>query len=422
MNPSRPPLLWALRREPWRLLFPLGVVLGFWGTVPWLGLATGTSEAYRGGFHAIVQFQGLLTCFATGFLFTFVPRRTATAPPSVLELGIAALAPVAIAATAWFGLLSASTLVWLGLVATVLFFVAIRLHRADEAHAAPAPFVWLLAGLLSAFGGTVMLVLGGMGVGDGFVMHGLGMTLVSQGLFLPLVLGVGQAVLPSFLLARPPVKHRILSSDGALQASFAFLLLASFVIEWLGRPQLGWGVRAVVCFGVLMGMGGLWRRPTTPGLHHTFTWLSLWSLPVGSALAALWPAQRVAAAHVVYLGLGLMVLSFATHLVLSHSRATHGPSLPRAPVAAFGGLTLLALFARVAVAVDPARFLFWLGTAAAAFIAAGVVWLVWLAPRLWPRTPQQPPGGLPVTMTRRGPGPGPGDGAGGTRLPVLPQR
>ncbi len=380
---TQPPF-WTLRREPWRLLFPLGVVLGFWGTIPWLALATGATDAYRGGFHSIVQFQGFLTCFAMGFLYTFVPRRTATPLPNLVELAIAVIAPIAITVTAWLNMLGAATFIWMGLVLTVLVSLSVRLLAADRAHAAPAPFVWLLAGLLFALGGGAMLVMGGMGVGDGFFMHGMGMTLVTQGLFLPLVLGVGQAVLPAFLHMRPPVKFRILSSEGALQGSFAFLLLVSFALEWMNRISLGWGVRATVCAGVLMGMGGLWRLPTAPGLHNRFTWLSLWTLPVGCALVALWPSQRVAAAHVVYLGLGLMVLSFGAHHVLSNTRATHGPRMPSAPVAAFAGLMLLALAGRLLMVIDPARFMFWLGLAAAAFIASGIVWLAWLGPRLWP--------------------------------------
>jgi hypothetical protein len=64
------------RAEPYRILFPLGALLAWAGVLHWLLLATGATDEYRSTFHAIAQIQGLMTCFAVGFLFTFIPRRT----------------------------------------------------------------------------------------------------------------------------------------------------------------------------------------------------------------------------------------------------------------------------------------------------------------------------------------------------------
>ena len=51
----------AWRREPWRVFFPLGLLLGFWGTLPWLAHAFGAARQYPGLFHSVVQFEGFLT-------------------------------------------------------------------------------------------------------------------------------------------------------------------------------------------------------------------------------------------------------------------------------------------------------------------------------------------------------------------------
>ena len=72
--------LW--RREPYRLLFPLGIVLSWTGVLPWLLFAIGVTDEYRSIFHSMAQVQGFLACFAVGFLFTMIPRRTGTAAPS----------------------------------------------------------------------------------------------------------------------------------------------------------------------------------------------------------------------------------------------------------------------------------------------------------------------------------------------------
>jgi len=72
--------LW--RREPYRILFPLGVVLAWAGVLHWLLLALGIAGEYRSIFHSMAQIQGFIVCFAIGFLFTMIPRRTGTDAPA----------------------------------------------------------------------------------------------------------------------------------------------------------------------------------------------------------------------------------------------------------------------------------------------------------------------------------------------------
>src|SRR5690242_1279298 len=93
----------SLVRDPWRLFFPLGVLLGWTGVLHWFFYAVGLSDAYRAVFHATAQIQGFLTCIAMGFLYTFIPRRTGTSPPSLPEIAAAAATPVAATLAAWFG-------------------------------------------------------------------------------------------------------------------------------------------------------------------------------------------------------------------------------------------------------------------------------------------------------------------------------
>src|SRR5262245_37854230 len=90
------------RAEPYRLLFPLGALLAWAGVLHWLLLASGAIEEYRSTFHAIAQIQGFMTCFAVGFLFTFIPRRTGGPPASAWQIAVAVVAPVATTAFAWF--------------------------------------------------------------------------------------------------------------------------------------------------------------------------------------------------------------------------------------------------------------------------------------------------------------------------------
>ena len=61
------------RREPYRLLFPLGGLLGLAGVLPWLLFGLGLSHRYDPVFHSLTLVQGFLACYVLGFLFTFVP-------------------------------------------------------------------------------------------------------------------------------------------------------------------------------------------------------------------------------------------------------------------------------------------------------------------------------------------------------------
>ncbi|MBS1149845.1 MAG: NnrS family protein [Myxococcaceae bacterium] len=90
------PAVGALRKDPYRLFFPLGVLLGWAGVGQWLWFSL-VGGQFRVVFHAMVQVEGFLGCFIAGFLFTFIPRRTATDPPATWQLAIAALCPVLLA-------------------------------------------------------------------------------------------------------------------------------------------------------------------------------------------------------------------------------------------------------------------------------------------------------------------------------------
>ena len=75
----------AWRREPYKVLFPLGMLLAWAGVLHWFLHGIGVLHDYRPVFHSIAQIQGFMMCFAVGFLFTAIPRRTGTWPPAATQ-------------------------------------------------------------------------------------------------------------------------------------------------------------------------------------------------------------------------------------------------------------------------------------------------------------------------------------------------
>src|SRR3954447_22338642 len=68
--------------DPYRIFFPLGIILGAIGVSIWPLYYYGVSEGYSGRAHAFVQTDGFLYAFIVGFLLTAIPRFTGTQPPS----------------------------------------------------------------------------------------------------------------------------------------------------------------------------------------------------------------------------------------------------------------------------------------------------------------------------------------------------
>src|SRR5438034_7409234 len=86
--------------DPYRIFFPLGIVLGAMGVSIWPLYYFGLTEGYSGRAHAFVQTDGFLYSFILGFLLTAIPRFTGTQPPA-LAVQYALAAVVAASAVAF---------------------------------------------------------------------------------------------------------------------------------------------------------------------------------------------------------------------------------------------------------------------------------------------------------------------------------
>jgi hypothetical protein len=370
-------------QHPYRVLFPIGVALSWGGVAHWALHAAGLLAEYRPRFHAIAQTQGFMTCLAFGFLFTMIPRRTGTLPPSRAQLLGAAALPSGVVIAAWWQQWALAQALWLVAALMLVHFVARRFNGPGEART-PNGFLWIPGALVLGIAGAAITLADSMGLAAGG-MALVGQRMVQQGFFVALVMGVGGSLaLPLMTRGQGSDSRPVTSRDYLARLAHLVALAglaASFWLEVYWSLRLAMIIRAVVTLGVLVGEAQLWRRPTRPGINARLVWTTAWLLPAGYAIAALLPMSYRAGLHVSLIGgFALLGLSISAQVLLGHG---HYPELIRGwPISAIvlASCMTLAIGARMLMEFDAVRSTFWMGAAATLFLAATLAWFRYTGP------------------------------------------
>jgi uncharacterized protein involved in response to NO len=374
-----------LRREPYLFLFPAGVLLSWAGVSHWLLHAVGVLADYRPVFHAMVQIQGFLTCFAMGFLFTMIPRRTGSSPPSASLVVLGLAAPLLTALAAWNERWLLSQLPWLVSIVATIFFLVRRFVSATSRRRPPNAFVWIPMALAMGVAGSVMTALSGR-LGDRHPwLHGFGRGLLLEGLFLGLVLGVGSLALPLMTRGEAPPDAQASARDRLVRLGHIVggaLIVASF---WIGTQisySAGALLRSAVIFAVLLG-GAQIHRPIRPAWNARLIRLAAWMIPFGYLLAGAFPMHFRAGLHLTLVGgFALLALAVSTQVILGHGGEEELMfGRPRA-VLGIGACLLTATGLRILMEFDRERYFLWMGCAAAVFLAGTLIWAGFLGPRI----------------------------------------
>jgi len=374
------------RREPYRLLFPLGALLAWAGVLHWLLHAVGLLEDYQPVFHAITQIQGFMMCFAVGFLFTAIPRRTGTAAPAAWQMAVAVVAPVGTTVAAWYERWELTQIFWLALITVLASFAIRRFVSSKAARRPPNSFIWIPLSFAMGVGGSVTIAVAGALGQEYFWLHDLGKLFILQGMFVGLIVGVGGMVLPLLTRGEAPPDAGSTRRDRLVRLAHvgaAAALVSTFWVENQVSQRWGLSLRAAVTLAVLLFSARIWRLPSVPGWHRRLVWLSAWMIPAGYTLAAIFPLEMKAGLHVVFIGsFALMAFSVGLHVTLAHGGYQRLVRARLWQVPAFGGLFLLAMAFRILVDFDRARFFLWIGLSAASFLIGTLFWGWLVVPRL----------------------------------------
>ncbi len=306
-------------REPYRVFFPLGILCGLAGVAVWPLYSFGITSTYSGRSHALVQIFGFLYAFIAGFLLTAVPRFTGTLAPSLtVQLSIFAALLIAAAASE-LRLFAAGTTAFV-VAHTMLLSVLVR-RFIQRRQNPPATFAYVGLGLLAGTAGALIEA----GVALEWIPAAwdvAGKRLLTEGMVMLLVLGVGGFLGPRLLGFAPPPNHSVPVPASGLPTESLIagaVILVSIVAEYgfdLSRMAY---VRAFVVSIVIIRSLQLWRLPVVRTTLAWAVWIAHWIIAAGVWAVAFAPRYRADFLHIVFIGgFSLLIFAIAMRVTLSH--------------------------------------------------------------------------------------------------------
>jgi uncharacterized protein involved in response to NO len=373
--------------EPFRLLFPIGVLLGVAGVMMWPLYVWNVTHVYPDLLHPRVMMEGFIGCFVVGFLGTALPRLLGVPQVSLYEtVGFA----VALVWTAWLHF--SGRILWgdLTFFCTVLMFVSLLGMRTLFRRDTPPPaFVLAALGLLSALVGSFGLAV--VPVAPGLFplwVTPLAKLLLFQGFILLPVMGIGAFFLPRFfgLPNRQSYPESLAPPPGwRLRAAFAAMcglaVVTSFALEVAGFLRWGYALRAGAFLGyffreVPVHQAGFGGGSLALGLR-----IALASVPSGFLLLAIMPDRSFTFLHVVFItGFSLMILIVASRVILGHSGQSEKFQASLWPVLLLSALFMIAMLTRVTADWMPKVQMNHYAYAAVAWTAGVLIWAAFLLP------------------------------------------
>jgi uncharacterized protein involved in response to NO len=369
--------------DPYRLFFPLGIVLGAMGVAIWPFYYYGATATYSGRAHAFVQTDGFLYAFIVGFLLTAVPRFTGTDAPSspVQYVLAAAIAFTAIAFESQYFVAGQTAFLISHCVFLVLIIRRFRRRKSDPPETFPLVGLGLFCGLLAA------LINAGIAwnlVGPSW--DPLGKRLLTEGMVLLLVLGIGGflgprllgfAQLPQFTNLEKrgnPTGKRVL-----LYKVAGLAILISLVSEYgFGLSRMAF-VRALAVTFVVLSTLQPWKLPAVRTTLAWSVWAAHWFVILAVWIVALVPRYRIDLLHVLFIGgFTLLILAVGTRVTLSHGGHPLAKEQRSWPLRIAVTAGLIALLARIGAPFSGFTYFAHLAWAGILWIGGVGLWGVYL--------------------------------------------
>jgi uncharacterized protein involved in response to NO len=372
--------------EPFRIFFPLGLLLGAIGVALWPLYVWHAIEFYPANTHVRLMVEGMMGSFIIGFLGTAGPRLLEARPLSAVETSMLFALQIL---SAFLHLVQNQTGGDILFLTLLLFFVGAMATRARTGRDLPPPnFVLVLFGLLNAIVG-IFLITASKSITNGLFLNQLGGLMLNEGFVLFPILGVGAFFFPKLLGGAKPepadlqIATVLWRKRAAIAALTGMVIWSSFVLEALAWVRTAAVVRGLTTLIYFVTQGHLLERPSGPPfLAQCFRFGAL-LLVVGLFLPVVLPAYRLANLHLTFIGgFSIILFTVSTRVILGHSGQRHLFQRRLRFLITSLALLTLAMLARVSADFILPERNSHLVYAALIWLTAAMVWAWALAPKL----------------------------------------
>jgi uncharacterized protein involved in response to NO len=313
--------------EPFRIFFPLGLLLGAIGVVLWPLFVWHAIEFYPANAHVRLMIEGLMGSFIIGFLGTAGPRLLDARPFGAAETSMLFALQIL---SASLHLAQSQTAGDIMFLVMLLIFLGTMATRARTAQDLPPPnFVLVLFGLLNAIAG-IFLIVAAKSMANGIFANQLGTLMLNEGFVLFPILGVGVFFFPKLLGGAKPkpadlqIAAALWKKRAAIAALTGLVIWGSFVLEALAWTRSAVILRGLTTLFYFVVQGHLLEKPSGPPFLAQCFRLGAALLVAGLFLPAALPGYRVANLHLTFIG-GFTIILFtvSTRVILGHSGQSH---------------------------------------------------------------------------------------------------
>lgn len=306
-KPHLKTILAMTNKEPYQILFPLGILSAILAIGVWLFQDLNWFSIPAVMVHSRLVIGGFLWSFILGFLITAAPRMTGTRPANSIEMVFAVLFVLAQMIFSW----KFDPRPFYGTTIALILFVAIYVGRRVmvKTRQFPVFFSHIALAMFLAFLGAIFHYRG-----KAF----MGIHLYQVGMVLLLVLGIGTRFF-SFLAGLPPAfetsklkwKHWTFHGLGVLMV--LFLIVSG---RGISAGYLGLTIVALVYLFLVWKVQRPSARPSA--LKYGVRFVAA-MIPLSFFLAWLQPHMFILWFHLLFIGcFGLVTFSVATRVTLAH--------------------------------------------------------------------------------------------------------
>ena len=373
--------------EPFRIFFPVGLLLGAIGVALWPLFVWHAINFYPREAHLRLMIEGLMGSFIIGFLATAGPRLLNAQPFRATEtFSLVALQLV----SASFHFTQRRNLGDGVFLMTLVLFLSFVARRARTRQDLPPPnFVLVILGLVNAIAG-IALMFTALNVtnGSGF-LNQFGALMLNEGFVLFPILGVGAFFFPKLLGGAKPqpadlnIAKSLWEKRAAIAALTGLVIWISFVFEALERTRTAAIISGSAVLFYFALQGHLFEKPSGPPfLAHCFRFGVL-LLVIALLFPVVLPTYRLANMHLAFIGgFSIILFTVSTRVILGHSGHAHLFGRRLTFLAAALGLLVIAMIARVGADFFPPTRDSHLVYAALIWLIAAAVWAWALLPKL----------------------------------------